>query len=152
MNLITILEERVNIKHQENCYLHLLIQKELVSNNFSWLNCEIKGRVLECKGTLNIAKKKYPVIIYYSPFYTVRYDRIYICDKSIKYNDDIHLYYPDLELCLYHPKIDKPLFNIVPLIRIIPWISEWCVFYEEWKKYGVWLGKEIKHTPSNMSI
>ena len=51
----------------------------------------------------------------------------------------------DLSLCLYHPIIDKPTFRIIPLFQMIPWISEWIVFYEQWKKYGVWLGKEIKH-------
>jgi hypothetical protein len=29
---------------------------------------------------------------------------------------------------------------------MIPWITEWIVFYEQWKKYGVWFGAEIKHT------
>lgn len=37
------------------------------------------------------------------------------------------------------------LFQKIPLFRMIPWITEWIIFYEQWKKYGIWLGKEIKH-------
>jgi len=38
-----------------------------------------------------------------------------------------------------------PAFRTIALFNMIPWISEWIVFYEQWKKYGVWLGREIKH-------
>lgn len=53
--------------------------------------------------------------------------------------------YGDLSLCLYHPIIDKKPSETIALFTMIPWISEWCIHYEEWKKYKVWLGKEISH-------
>ena len=50
-----------------------------------------------------------------------------------------------MSLCLYHPIIDKPYLQCIPLYKMIPWITEWIIFYIQWKKYGVWLGREIKH-------
>lgn len=146
MNLITILEENISKKHQKDWYIFLSIQKLLAEEHFDWVKFHINSqdKLLMGKGILNSGNRKYEIFILYSPFYSNRYDRIYINDKSIKYNKAIHLY-SDLSLCLYHPKIDQPLFKKIPLFKMIPWISEWIVFYEQWKKYGVWLGKEIKH-------
>ncbi|MGQ3015003.1 MAG: hypothetical protein ACT6QS_14935 [Flavobacteriales bacterium] len=146
MNLITISEENISKNHQKDWYIFLSIQKLLVEEHFDWVKFHIntQDKLLIGKGVLNSGNKKYEIFILYSPFYNNRYDRIYINDKSIKYNKAIHLY-SDLSLCLYHPTIDQPLFGKIPLFKMLPWISEWIVFYEQWKKYGVWLGKEIKH-------
>lgn len=146
MELITILEENIRKNHQKDWYIFLYVQKILMEKYFDWLELYInpKSKSLIGKGQLSIGSKNYSILLSYSPFHNHRYDRIYIDDKTIKYNKEIHLY-RDLSLCLYHPVIDKPAFKIIPLYKIIPWISEWIVFYEQWKKYGVWLGKEIKH-------
>jgi hypothetical protein len=146
MNLITILEADYLAKNKKNWYVFLSIQKYIIERHFSWLNLEIKNdiKALYGIGFLNINGKDYHIELYYSPFYEYRYDRIYIKDKSIKYNDNIHLY-KDMSLCLYHPIIDKPKLQIIPLFKMIPWITEWIIFYNQWKKYGVWLNKEIKH-------
>jgi len=146
MELITILEENIRKNHQKDWYIFLYGQKILMEKYFDWLELYInpKSKSLIGKGQLSMGSKNYSILLSYSPFHTYRYDRIYIHDKSIEYNKDIHLY-EDLSLCLYHPIIDKPTFRIIPLFQMIPWISEWIVFYEQWKKYGVWLGKEIKH-------
>lgn len=147
MNLITILEANNLAEQKKYWYIFLSIQKYIIEQNFSWLNLKIleKNKTLYGSGTLNINGKNYHIEIYYSPFFNNRYDRIYIKDKSIIYNDKIHLY-RDLSLCLYHPIIDKPKLQTIPLCKMIPWITEWIIFYNQWKKYGVWLGKEIKHT------
>ncbi|WP_159476277.1 hypothetical protein [Chryseobacterium sp. 18068] len=147
MNLITILEARIKKENQKNWFSFLIVQKALVEKYFDWINLSIdtNERALKGTGTLNIGEKTYSIRLAFSPFYPFRYDRIFIENKSIEYNDDIHLYANDLSLCLYHPIIDQPLLIKTPLFKIIPWISEWIVFYEQWKKYGVWLGKEIKH-------
>jgi hypothetical protein len=96
------------------------------------------------KGFIHVQDQKFDVLLKYSPFLPNRFDRIYLSGKNIQYNSKIHVY-GDGSLCLYHPILDKPLFKIIPLFRMIPWISEWCVHYLEWRKYGVWLGKEIMH-------
>ena len=147
MDLITILEENIRKRNQQNWFPFLIAQKALVEKYFNWLNLsiDVKNKSLEGKGILNIGEKSYSIQLSFSPFFPYRYDRIFVQDKSIKYNDNIHLYAVDLSLCLYHPIIDQPVLNKIPLFKMIPWISEWIVFYEQWKKYGVWFGKEIKH-------
>ena len=47
------------------------------------------------------------------------------------------------EICLYYPKIGE--WNIDKLIAktIIPWASEWLLYYELWLATGVWLGEGI---------
>lgn len=146
MDIITAMAENIKVNHQKDWYIFLVIQKFLVEKHFEWLKLEINIRTksLIGRGNLNIAGKSHSIFICYSAFYKYRYDRIYIDDKSLKFNNEIHLY-SDLSLCLYHPIIDQSLFQKIPLFEIIPWIGEWIVFYEQWKKYGVWLGEEIKH-------
>ncbi|GGD30459.1 hypothetical protein [Flavobacterium orientale] len=147
MNLIAILAENIKSNQKNQWYSFLQNEKFLVEKHFDWLslNINIESKSIIGKGTLNMAGKSYIILLSYSPYHSYRYDRIYIQDSSIEYNNDIHLYW-DKSLCLYHPKFDKPLLNTIPLYKMIPWISEWIVFYEQWKKYGVWLGDEIKHS------
>lgn len=144
MNLITILEAKNLVEHKNHWFIFLSIQKYLVEQHFSWLNLKIMDKTLYGNGTLEVNGVNYYIEFYYTPFNEFRYDRIYIKDKTIRYNDNIHLY-RDLSLCLYHPVIDKPKLQMIPLYKMIPWITEWIVFYNQWKIYGVWLGKEIKH-------
>jgi hypothetical protein len=122
----------------------LFVQKVLVESYFPWLKVEIKNRFLIANGNLIMFGKSYNVSISFSPFYENRFDRIYIKDAGIKYSSAIHVYF-DLSLCLYHPKVDMPLLKTLSLVDMVSWIPEWCVHYQEWKKYGVWLGREIKH-------
>ncbi|WP_140487216.1 hypothetical protein [Flavobacterium sp. GSA192] len=146
MNLITTLEADLKARNRKNWHVFLIIQKALVEQHFKWLKMEVKSETksLYGRGNLIVNGKNYDIELYYSPFFDIRFDRIYIRDKSIQYSSKIHLY-SDMSLCLYHPVIDKPIMQIVPLFKMIPWITEWIVFYNQWKKYGVWLNKEIKH-------
>ena len=146
MNLIAILEGNIRSSHKKQWYSFLLIEKFLVEKHFGWLELSINidNKSLIGKGKLKVEDKNYNIILIYSPYNQYRYDRIYINDSKIEFNNSIHLY-GDKTLCLYHPIFDKPILNTIPLYKMIPWISEWIVFYEQWKKYGVWLGDEIKH-------
>lgn len=140
------MEVGIKKEHQNNWHIFLSFQKFLVEQHFDWLrlNLSTNDKSLFGRGQLIINGKKYTILLSYSPFNNFRYDRIFIENKSIKYHRDIHLY-SDLSLCLYHPIIDQPLFQKISLVKMIPWISEWIIFYKHWEKYGVWLGKEIKH-------
>jgi hypothetical protein len=146
MNLIAILEENIKSKQRKQWYSFLLIEKFLVEKHFEWIDLKInsENKSIIGKGKLNVEGKNYEILLSYSPFNQHRYDRIYINDTSIKFNNKIHLY-RDNSLCLYHPIFDKPILNTIPLYKMIPWITEWIVFYELWKKYGVWFADEIKH-------
>lgn len=146
MNIIEILEENIKSNQKKNWYSFLLIEKIFVEKYFEWIDLKIsiENKSLKGRGTLNVEGKKYDILVSYSPFNQYRFDRIYIKDSSIKFSNKIHLY-GDNSLCLYHPEFDKPLLKTIPLYKMIPWITEWIVFYELWKKYGVWFGDEIKH-------
>lgn len=144
MNVTTILEERMLEEIKRLYYIHLEVEADYIRKNYTWLKIYRVGKVLTAEGCLSVNDINYCVKIYYSPFYKYRMDRIYITNQKIEYNDDIHLY-KDLSLCLYHLETDMPFNGIIPLHKMIPWITEWCHFYEEWKKYGVWLAPEIKH-------
>lgn len=122
----------------------LFAQKVLVETYFPWLNLELKNKTLAARGILDIFGRRYNTEIFYSPFFDYRFDRIFLKDSGIVYDRSIHVYV-DLSLCLYHPIVDVPFNKVIPLVDMIPWISEWCIHYQEWKKYKVWLGKEIQH-------
>jgi len=146
MDIIGIMEGSLRGTHKKHWLSLLLIEKILIEKYFPWLNLIInyKSKSLVGKGTLIINNKRFNIVVSYSPYNVGRYDRIYIQDSNIKFNNNIHLY-ADKSLCLYHPIFDKPLFGYIPFIKMIPWITEWIVFYQQWKKYGVWFGDEIKH-------
>ena len=146
MGIITTLAGNTRQEHQKDWYTFLYIQKHFVEKHFSWLKLVLdkKNKQLIGTGKLQIGGKSYKILLSYSPFQKFRYDRIYIRGDTIKYHDDIHLYY-DNSLCLYHPVIDKLHGKNISLCEMIPWISEWIIHHNQWKKYGVWLGKEIKH-------
>lgn len=129
------------IKHV-NKFIKLHVDKELVENNFDWLKLSIKNEYIFGSGTLVLNGLKYQVELMYSENFKSRKDRIWI--KNIAYNKAIHMYL-DGTLCLYHPESDVSKYRGLPLYQILPWISEWCIHYEEWKKYGVWLGDEYEH-------
>lgn len=51
----------------------------------------------------------------------------------------------DNSLCLYH-KNDFDWFNNQRLDKyIVPWIYTWQLYYNEWKRSGVWPGPEYPH-------
>lgn len=120
----------------------------LVKKKFEWINWLVNKRYrrLEGKGNLVIDGQTYKIKILYSPYFSGSYDRIYITSPLIKYHDEIHVY-RDLSLCLYHPVIDIPSSQIMPLYRILPWISEWIINYRKWQRYGIWFSDEIAHEP-----
>lgn len=136
------MEHKMYTNYFKNLSFNLWFEKELVEQHFDWIRLTINGATIQGKGSLDIHGKVYDVTLEYNPGLFPRPDRIFI--KGIKYHPKIHTY-PDDTLCLYYPEIDRSPFRILPLVSIISWITEWCVHYEEWKKYKVWLGREIEH-------
>jgi len=139
-----MVEKIINENYKNNYRLNLILEKNLVELNFDWLKFKILNKVLVGSGRFYIGQKKYDIEINYSPYFAHRNDRIYVKSENIVFDDRIHVY-ADLSLCLYHPQIDKPPFQTIPLYKLIPRIIEWCIYYENFKVYKVWLGKEIKH-------
>lgn len=127
-------------------YIAPYIQKEYVDKNFPWLQTVVKDGKLLGKGKIKPkgCKKKYEILVSYDINDTGRKERVFILnDSKIKFGTTPHLY-PGNSLCLYYPK-DLPQHLELNFVDIIPWISEWLVMYELWKKYGIWLANEIKH-------
>ena len=145
MSRIAIMEVKYLEYNRRNWLPHLIVQKYLIEKHFDWLTLKLSDFSLVGEGAVPIQDKKFNISLKYSPFYrSIRKERISITNEKIKFNHKIHVY-GDLTLCLYHPILDSPYNGIMPLFKMIPWISEWCHFYEEWKKYRVWLAPEIKH-------
>lgn len=141
---VNVIEKIINENYKRDYKINLILEKNLVELNFDWLKLKILNKIIRGNGRFYIGKKFYDIEINYSPFFNNRNDRIYIKSEKIIYDKRIHLY-GDLSLCLYHPVIDKSPYQIIPLYKLIPRIIEWCVYYENFKLYKVWLGKEVKH-------
>ena len=122
------------------------IQQYHIEKHFPWLNTIVKEGKLLGKGKIRPkgCKKEYEILIVYDINDTLRKERVFVVnDSQIQFDKTPHLY-PDNSLCLYYPK-DIPQHLDLNFIDVIPWISEWLVMYELWKKYGVWLANEVKH-------
>lgn len=140
----SLIEKAIFENYKSNCSINLILEKNLIEQKFNWLKLKIVNKSIIAEGKLYLGKKWFEIEIYYSPLYPYRFDRIFIKNEKIIFDDRIHVY-GDLSLCLYHPQIDKSPFEIIPLYKLIPRVTEWCIHYENFKLYKVWLGKEIKH-------
>ena len=145
MKAIGILDTMLREDAKKNSYSYLLIEKILIETKYDWLQCIISGNELLGRGYL-ISKSsgmKYKILISYSYNRSGRFDKIWVVEPNIQYHAETHMYIDDT-LCLYYPE-DFPVTKITPLATMLPWISEWLVKYEFWKKYKVWLGQEAPH-------
>lgn len=111
---------------------------------FDWLTFELKGRVLEGRGTLEENGKTYHFTILYSPFFHSRFERVMVETKKLRKCADTH-FNGDGSLCLYHPIMDLKGRAYLDLVEVIPWISEWVYYYGKYVKYKTWLGPEYPH-------
>ncbi|WP_442846263.1 hypothetical protein [Leeuwenhoekiella sp. H156] len=122
------------------------IQQYYIEKHFPWLKTVVRDGKLLGKGKIKPkgCSKEYEILVVYDVNDTLRNERIFLAnDSKIQFGKTPHLY-PDNSLCLYYPK-DFPQKLALNFIDLIPWISEWLVMYELWKKYGVWMADEIKH-------
>lgn len=141
---VNTIEKIINENYKSNYRLNLILEKHLVELNFDWLKLRISNKAIIGSGRFYLEKKYYDIEINYSPFFLYRNDRVYLRSENFSFDERMHVY-SDLSLCLYHPVIDKSPYQIIPLYKLIPRVIEWCIYYENFKLYKVWLGKEIKH-------
>lgn len=139
------------IRGRGNYFSKLARQKVLIEKNYTYLKCNTSKGTLTCKGKLqpNDACKEYTIKLIYK---VGTQPKVKILEPQIEYNDEIHLYKSG-NLCLFHSS--DLIWNddkIIIAETIIPWISEWIIFYEIWLITGKWLGKEIKHKPTENNI
>jgi len=50
------------------------------------------------------------------------------------------------QICLYYPGIGEWNRDMLLARTIVPWASEWLLFYELWLSTGVWLGEGLHPT------
>jgi hypothetical protein len=122
----------------------LLATKIECEENFRWLKFSIAKNLLTAKGELSKNGRNYNFEIAYSPFFLGRFDRVKVKGKDLIQCADTH-FNGDKTLCLYHPVHDLRGRLFMPLVKIIPFISEWVYYYDKYRKYSVWVGPEYPH-------
>jgi hypothetical protein len=120
----------------------LLHQKRLIEKHFSFLSCKMENNVLSCEGIIKSLDYKYDYRILVKCVYGLEpYVKIVEPNEIIP-SSYIHMY-DDFSLCLSYPKDMKwhcrtPIYSYT-----IPWIVEWCHYYELYLiNGGVWEGPE----------
>lgn len=120
-----------------------LKERAAIKEYYDFLDCSITSSGLICCGTFSSPKltTNYEVEI---KFNYPSVPRVYIVQPKILYDPKIHMY-PDNSLCLYYPKDNSYKSSDLLYETIIPWTSEWLIFYELFKFKGKWLGKYKRH-------
>lgn len=120
-----------------------LKERTAIEENYDFLNCSITSNGLVCEGSFS------------SPQLTMDYEvkiefnlpngpKVFVLNPKIKFNENLHMYC-DNSLCLYYPDDNSFTINSMLFDTIIPWTSEWLIFYELHKLTGKWLGKYKPH-------
>jgi len=125
--------------------------KKLIEKEYDYLKCKIQNETLTCKGIIQFEFcDKYAVIIISKPnkFPIVK---IKAENHNIEASEHIHIY-KDGSLCLYYPG-DHNWNSYTKLTEtIIPWISEWIIYYEIYLSTGIWVGNESPYHIENNRI
>ncbi len=134
---------KVNLLERETKII-MVREKKLVESNFNFLKCNI-GKSLNCIGEFQPTEysRKYKFKIKYNGYDS---PKVYPIEPRIEFNDDIHMYKDEGNLCLEHPLLlnwDYKKSHIFD--TIIPWISEWYVYYELYLITGKWEHPFIPH-------
>lgn len=136
----------LNPKERAQKYWMGFLYKTMIEceKEFKWLSFEVKGKLLEGKGTLELNNRKYHFKLLFSPFFPNRFERVMVEAKNLIKCADTH-FNGDGSLCLYHPVFDLKGRPYLDLVEVIPWISEWIYYYDKYLEYKVWLGPEYPH-------
>ena len=136
----------LNPKERAQKYWMGFLYKTMIEceKEFKWLSFEVKGKLLEGKGTLELNSRKYHLKLLCSPFFPNRFERVSVETKNLIKCADTH-FNGDGSLCLYHPIFDLKGKPYLDLVEVIPWISEWVYYYDKYLEYRVWLGPEYPH-------
>ena len=122
----------------------LLATKLQCEQRFEWVKFKITGRALLGAGKLVENGFEYHFKINYSPFWSSRFDMITVESNDLNKCADTH-FNADGSLCLYHPRHDLKDRPFMPLVEIIPWLSEWVFYYDKYREYKLWVGPEYPH-------
>lgn len=125
---------------------HLRYQYEtsVIEEEFPFLNCTFTSSEMNVQGEFSTTSisQKYNVLI---RFDGLNQPKIFILDRIIKYHPDIHVY-RDGSLCLHYPEDKSWSRGKLLAHTVIPWISEWLIYYELYQYYEQWKGPEVLHS------
>lgn len=141
-----VMDFMLNPKERAKKYWMGFLYKTMIEceKEFKWLSFEVKGKLLEGKGTLELNNRKYHLKLLCSPFFPNRFERVMVETKNLIKCAVTH-FNGDGSLCLYHPVFDLKGRPYLDLVEVIPWISEWIYYYDKYLEYKVWLGPEYPH-------
>lgn len=126
-------------------YRRFVLQALLVQKHFPGFKCRLRCGRLECAGDIQPSddSDKYSIRVQYEEW---KAPKVRILKPHIEPSTDIHMY-RDGTLCLYHPPT-QPWSGKNDLHKtIIPWTSEWLVYYELYQTEKKWMGPAIPHGP-----
>lgn len=120
-----------------------LKERTAIEKNYDFLNCRITSSGLICEGVFSVPEttNDYEVQIIYS---LSGMPEVFVRKPKIEYKSELHMY-KNGSLCLYYPKDRSFTSKSMLYDTIIPWTSEWLIFYELYKRKGEWLGKYKPH-------
>lgn len=118
-------------------------ERTAIKEEYDFLDCSITSYGLICQGTFSIPEltRDYEVKIKLD---LPKYPKVFVINPKIEFNPKIHMY-RDGSLCLHYPKDNSFKTTNMIFDTIIPWTSEWLIFYELYKLKGKWLGKYVRH-------
>jgi len=126
---------------QNELQIYLDQERKLLEMHFPFFESVLLRNQLCIFG--NICTEKNPQGYSFLLQVTISGPQVIILHPKIQYHPEIHMY-PDSSLCLYDPRKGEwdPSNHVYSLI---PWISEWLIFYELYLINGVWLHPEAEH-------
>lgn len=127
-------------------YRKIVSERDLLRENFPFLNSRISGLALTCRGRIQPTEhsRSYRIEIRYAPWNS---PEVRVIDPKIKFTRDVHMYHNDT-LCLFDWR-EQPWQKHLHLHEtIVPWVAEWLLYYELWLLTGKWLGKSAIHRKS----
>lgn len=118
-------------------------ERSAIEADFDFLNCRITSIGLICEGLFSVPEtsNEYEVQIIYSH---PNQPEVFVRNPQIEYKPELHMY-KNGSLCLYYPKDNSFTSKSMLFDTIIPWTSEWLIFYELYRRKGKWLGKYKSH-------
>lgn len=121
------LRQKKNIKRRYECFTSRVINRSK----------------LRCYGAIrpNEGSPLYKVQIDYIPGYT---PTVKVLSPDVKMTSKTHVYRGG-DLCLFYPKDDPWKEAYLISEKIIPWTSEWLLYYELFLISGKWEGPEAPH-------
>jgi hypothetical protein len=122
---------------------HLALQCEHMRKHFPCFTCSLRHGLLECFGEITPSEEcdTYRIRIRLPRGGT---PKVRVLNPKIQPGAKIHTY-ANGDLCLFDHR-EQPWMEGDNLHeKIVPWTSEWLVYYELYQLTGQWLGPEAPH-------